>query len=225
MTLFYPDCSNNNWATTQDAISFLQQLVPQGFSGICHKVSEGNYYEDPYWPGVKQWCQQNSLPLIGYHYVTTDDPSSQARTWLANQGGTSAMLDWENNSGNLANLTAVVDAFNTVGITIQLGYYPQWYWNEQGGGDLSQLANALVASGYPDGTGYASTIYTSSGGDTGPGWAPYGGALPGAWQYTNKADITGFTVDCNAYLGHDLTVLFGLTPTTAPTSPSTAAQP
>jgi hypothetical protein len=222
MTLFYPDCSNNNWATTQAAINFLQQLVPQGFSGICHKVSEGSYYEDPYWPAIQQWCEQHNLPVLGYHYVTTDDAASQARTWRANQGGSSAMLDWENNSGDLANLIAVVDAFNTAGITIQLGYYPQWYWNQQGGGDLSQLANALVASGYPDGNGYAWTIYTNSNGDTGAGWAPYGGATPGAWQFTDRADIAGLTVDCNAYLGTDLPVLFGVVPTPLPGPTSTA---
>jgi hypothetical protein len=208
MTLFYPDCSNNNWSATADALNFLKQLVPEGFSGICHKVSEGNYYEDPYWPPVKQWCATNNLPVIGYHYVTTDDAAAQARTWLANQGGPLAMLDWENNSGGLANLTAVVDAFNTAGVTVQLGYYPQWYWSEQGGGDLSQLANALVSSGYPDGNGYAWTIYTNSGGNTGPGWAPCGGATPDAWQFTDRADIAGLAVDCNAYPGSDLTALF-----------------
>jgi Glycosyl hydrolases family 25 len=216
VTLFYPDCSNNNWTTTADALNFLKQLVPQGFAGICHKVSEGNYYEDPYWPAVQQWCAVNNLPLIGYHYVTTDDPASQARTWLANHGGAEAMLDWETNSGNLTNLIAVVDAFNTAGITIQLGYYPQWYWNQQGGGDLSQLANNLVSSAYADGTGYAWTVYTNSGADIGSGWTPYGGATPAAWQYTDSAKIAGLNVDCNAYLGTDLTRLFGGTSTPGP---------
>ena len=41
---------------------------------MCHKVSEGSYYEDPYWPTVQQWCQQNSLPVIGYHYVNSLTP-------------------------------------------------------------------------------------------------------------------------------------------------------
>jgi hypothetical protein len=162
VTLFYPDCSNNNWSSTQDAINFLEQLVPEGFSGMCHKVSEGSYYEDPYWPAVQQWCEQNNLPLIGYHYVTTDDPASQVQTWRGNNGGMLAMLDWEDNSGDLSNLAAVVDAFKTAGVTVQLGYYAQWYWSQEGGGDLSGLANALVSSGYPDGSGYASTIYANS---------------------------------------------------------------
>lgn len=209
MTLFYPDCSNNNWASTQEAIHFLQQLGPEGFSGICHKVSEGNYYEDPYWPAVQTWCQSNDFPLIGYHYVSTDDPASQAQTWRGNNGGSSAMLDWEDNGGDLANLTAVVNAFSNAGVTVQLGYYPQWYWRQQGGGDLSGLANSVVSADYPNGSGYASTIYADAGGNSGVGWSPYGGATPSAWQFTNRADIAGVTVDCNAYLGTDLRVLFG----------------
>lgn len=212
MTLLYPDCSNNNWSSTQDAVEFLEQLVPEGFSGMSHKVSEGNYYEDPYWPTVQQWCQRNNLPLIGYHYVTTDDPASQAQTWQGNYGGTLAMMDWEDNSGDVSNLTAVVDAFNAAGVIVQLGYYPQWYWSQQGGGDLSGLANALVSSAYPDGSGSASTIYADSGGDSGDGWVPYGGITPAAWQFTDSADIAGFTVDCNAYLGTNITTLFGAAP-------------
>lgn len=156
---------------------------------------------DPYWPTVRQWCQQHDLPVIGYHYVATDNPAAQARTWLGNNGGTVAMLDWEESGGDLSNLTAVVDAFNAAGITVQLGYYPRWYWSRVGGGNLSHLANALVASAYPDGSGYASTVYVRSGGDSGAGWAPYGGATPAAWQFTSSANIAGFRVDCNAYRG------------------------
>jgi len=62
---------------------------------------------------------------------------------------------------------------------------------------------------YPDGGGFASTIYADSGGNTGPGWAPYGGATPAAWQFTNQALIARHTVDCNAYQGADLRILFG----------------
>ncbi len=209
MTLYYPDCSNNNWTSTQDALHFLTQLAPEGFAGMCHKVSEGSYYEDPFWPAVRDWCADNRMPLIGYHYVTTDDPAAQARTWHGNGGGTVAMLDWEDNGGNLANLTAVVDAFNAAGVTVQLGYFPRWYFREQGGGRLVGLTDFLVSSGYPAGGGYASTIYAASGGNSGEGWAPYGGLTPGAWQFTDRADVAGHIVDCNAYRGTDINVLFG----------------
>ena len=114
----------------------------------------------------------------------------------------------------------MVNAFNAVGINVQLGYIPQWYWN--GAGDLSALpANGilLVSSAYPDGTGAASTIYDNSGGDGGEGWNAYGGATPSAWQFTSSASVAGFTVDVNAYKGTDINVLFGSTPAVVPPAP------
>ncbi|MBV8292655.1 MAG: hypothetical protein JOY55_12750 [Mycobacterium sp.] len=217
MTLFYPDCSNNNWSSTQDLIDFLSQLQPEGFSGMCHKVSQGNYFQDAYWPPCQQWCQQNNLPCIGYHYVTTDDPGAQAQNWLATGGGTNAMFDWESGGGDLDNFWNVVNAFNAVNVNVQIGYCPNWYLNGAGGGgDLSSFAAngiLLVSSAYPDGTGYASTIYNAGGGNSGEGWNSYNGGTPSAWQFTDKANIAGQgDVDCNAYRGTDITVLFGTTP-------------
>lgn len=199
-TLFYPDCSNNNWSTEQDAIDFVNELAAQGFSGMCHKVSEGDYYEDPYWPIVLQACQEADLPVLGYHYVTTNDPAAQANTYRAAGGLTNAMADWEANGGDLANYYAVASAFNAAGINVGVGYCPQWYYDEVGGGDLSQ-AGALVSSAYPGGTGYASSIYANAGGDNGSGWQPYGGVTPTCWQFTDRALIAGITVDCNAFKG------------------------
>jgi hypothetical protein len=125
------------------------------------------------------------------------------------------------------NLNAVVDAFNTAGITVQSGYYSKWYWSEPGGGDLSGLANVLVSAAYPDGHGYPSTIYANCGGDSGEGWMPYGNASPGAWQFTNAASIAAIRVDCNAFLGADMATLFGSTTPIAHLRPTsgTAATP
>lgn len=199
-TLFYPDCSNNNWNSEQDAVDFVNQLIPQGFSGMCHKVSEGDYYEDPFWPVVLQACRDANLPVLGYHYVTTNNLGAQAQTYLAAGGLPNAMFDWEANGGDLANYYAVASAFNAAGITVGVGYCPRWYFDEVGGGDLSQ-AGAIVSSAYPGGTGYASQIYEAAGGDEGSGWAPYGGVTPTCWQFTDQALIAGITVDCNAFKG------------------------
>lgn len=220
MALFYPDLSNNNWRSAQDLINFLSQLRPENFSGMCHKVTEGSNYTDPYWAECRRWCTSNGLPLIGYHYVTTDDPSAQAQNWVNAGGGSNAMLDIEANSGGIDNFWAVTNAFNAVGVNVQLWYLPHWYWNQIGSPDLSDLASngiLLVSSAYPGGTGVASSIYQGGEGDTGEGWASYGGATPSAWQFTDAATVAGLSVDCNAYLGSDIGVLFGTT--TAPTPP------
>ena len=216
-TLLYPDCSNNQWVSVQDAVDFVDQLAIQGFSGMCHKVSEGNYYEDPFFAPVLAACRAAGIPCLGYHYVTGDNPASQAQTYLAAGGAPNAMFDWEANGGDLANYYAVAAAFNAAGVNVGVGYCPKWYWSEVGGGDLSQ-AGAVVSSGYPGGSGYASTIYANAGGDNGEGWAPYGGVTPTCWQFTDQALIAGITVDCNAFKGtqEQLAQLFTGGPVTQP---------
>jgi hypothetical protein len=236
VTLFYPDCSNNNWGSTQltaqgrqNLLSFLSQLRDEGFAGVSHKMSQGSDFIDPYGALCQTWCDQNSFPFLGYHYVDTSDPDAQAQNWRAAAGRDNAMFDHEDGSGDMDNFWAVTNAFNDVGVNVQLAYIPQWYLNGAGGGgDLSSLADdgiLLVSSAYPLAytADYASTLYDSCGGDAGKGWAPYNGATPSAWQFTSSAIIAGFNgVDCNAYLGADLNVLFGtgLISTPAPPSPT-----
>ncbi|MEZ0366826.1 GH25 family lysozyme [Mycobacterium sp. pUA109] len=221
MTVYYPDCSNNQWSSNQEAINFLELLVPQGFSAMCHKVSEGNYYQDPYWPVVRDWCAANNLPCIGYHYVTTNDPASQAQTWLANGGGSQVMLDFEANSGDIANFWAVVQAFNNAGVHVALSYIPHWYWQQIGSPDLTNVPG-LVSSAYEYQGNYASTEYVESGGDNGEGWTAYGGANPVVWQFTDSAEIGSFSVDCNAFRGtaDQLAALFSGSGAPAPSAPS-----
>ncbi|PQM45204.1 hypothetical protein C1Y40_04630 [Mycobacterium talmoniae] len=225
MTLYYPDVSNNNWGSTQAAIGFLEQLVPQGFSAVCHKVSQGSGYRDPYWPAVRDWCAANDLLCIGYHYVDTSNPASQAQCWNANGGGKFAMLDVEDGSGDINNYWAVVNAFNAAGIQIVLSYLPHWYWQNIGSPDLTGVPG-LVSSAYPGGNGYASSLYVNGGGDDGSGWNGYGGATPVAWQFTDRANIAGINVDCNAFKGTaaELAALFtgGTVVAPQPTDPTLA---
>jgi hypothetical protein len=201
MTVFWPDVSNNNWHDVQDAINFCSQLGRQGFAAVCHKVSEGSYFRDPYWQPVKQWCDNNNLMCFGYHYVTRDNPAAQATQWNANHGGPLAMFDWEANSGVLQNFWDVANGFNQAGVRVQEGYCPRWYWNSVGGGDLSRVP-FLISSAYPGGSGIAADIYDGSGGDSGEGWQPYGGVTPLGWQFTDRAMVAGKNVDCNAFKGN-----------------------
>lgn len=200
-TVFWPDVSNNNWGSVDDAINFCAQLSAQGFAAVCHKVSEGGYFQDPYWPAVRDWARNNDLMCFGYHYVTGDDPDDQASAWNDNGGGPLAMFDWEANSGDMGNFWNVANAFNRAGVQVQEGYNPRWYWEGAGGGDLSGIP-FLISSSYPGGSGYAFDIYQNGGGDNGDGWAPYGGATPKGWQFTDRALVSGITVDCNAFKGN-----------------------
>lgn len=229
MTLLYPDVSNNNWgdedltdAGTKNLYNFLLQLKCQGFAGVCHKMSQGSSYIDPYGALCQTWCKQNDFPFWGYHWVTMDAPSAQAANWIAAGGNGSTMFDFEdvdndeNATLNFSQLWAVVNAFNANTVNVQGLYLPDWYWGDIGSPDLSTLTSNsifLVSSAYSNGytSGYASDLYAESGGDTGEGWTSYGGATPIAWQFTSSAIISSIgSVDCNAYQGTNINQLFGV---------------
>lgn len=242
MTIYYPDVSNNNWgneeltdAGQQVLYSFLSQLKQQGFAGVAHKMSQGSDFIDPYGALCQTWCDQNAFPFIGYHYIDTSDAGAQAQNWQAAGGRNNAMFDWEANSGNLDTFWAVTNAFNAAGVNVQLAYDPRWYLEGAGSGagtDISSFASngiLLVSSAYPLGSqsGFASDLYVQCGGDAGSGWAPYdGGPPPSAWQFTSSAVISGQGgVDCNAYLGDDINVLFGAVAAPTPPAPPPVGPP
>lgn len=195
MTLYGIDISN-----FQAGID-LARVAEEGFSWVEAKVSEGNYYRDPTWASNRAAAERAGLPIIGYHYaISSSSPASQVQTWQANGGPNVCMIDFENNSGNINDFWTLVHAFNSAGITVALSYIPQWYWRNIGSPDLSQVPG-LISSAYPGGTGYASAIYSATGGDSGSGWAAYGNANPVIWQFTDKATVAGRPVDANAFRG------------------------
>lgn len=198
MTLYGVDVSNNNdgGRGTID----LNEIVIENFAWIEAKVSEGNYYRDPDWERIKQFGAAKNVPVIGYHYVTNNDPASQVQTWLANDGGPNVMLDFERvpDYTYIGQFWAIVNAFNAVGVTTRLSYIPHWYWQDIGSPDISQVPG-LIASNYVTGTGYASSLYP---GDNSNRWFAYGGATPAILQFSSQAIVANLqTCDVNAYRG------------------------
>lgn len=219
--LYGVDLSNNNWGGRPPAaiVPTLDEIVREGFSFVEHKVSEGNYFVDRYWPTVLAWGRSTGNIVVGYHYVTTNDPAQQANTYLSNVGDRSVpcMLDFEYGGGSIANFFAVWDAFAAAGVNMRLSYIPRWYWQRIGSPDLSRVVG-LVASSYVNGTGYASVLYPGSGW---PGWNPYGGATPVILQFTARAQVAGLVCDADAFRGSlpELRTVLGL-PGSGPTGPS-----
>ncbi|MFJ9370807.1 GH25 family lysozyme [Nocardia sp. NPDC101769] len=197
----------SNW---QAGIS-IPGVAAAGFSWVEAKVSEGDYLQDPAWPGFLASAQRIGLPIIGYHYAMADcGPVAQVRAWLANNGGAVVMIDFEGGGGDIGDFWALVRAFDDAGVKVVLSYLPQWYWEQIGSPDLSQVPG-LVASMYPGGGGDARDLYAAAGGDCGQGWTPYGDAQPLIWQFSDQASVAGMSVDANAFRGDidDLTALIG----------------
>jgi len=195
VTLFGIDISN-----FQPGID-LYQVAEEGFSWVEAKVSEGDYYRDPTWAVNKTAAAAAELPILGYHYAAAAcAPDSQVQTFLAHGGGGQVMIDFEDNSGTIDDLWALIEAFNAAGVHVAATYLPRWYWAQIGRPDLSQVPG-LVSSNYVPGRDFAATLYDAAGGDDGPGWAAYGGGVPQIWQFSDSAQVAGIPVDVNAFQG------------------------
>jgi GH25 family lysozyme M1 (1,4-beta-N-acetylmuramidase) len=177
----------------------IAQVKREGFEFLFAKVSEGHNYKDPYWPRNRDLARENSLILAGYHYVTTENANAQAELFVSHLGDKTipAMLDFEENSGDIANYWRVKNAIEARGVKVALSYIPKWYWQKIGSPDLSTVPG-LIQSSYVNGTGYASALYPGDGSDR---WAPFGNRQPIILQFTDKASVAGLKVDANAFRG------------------------
>lgn len=97
-------------------------------------------------------------------------------------------------------------------------YLPVWVWNQWGKPLLNLPGRpVLISSNYPTiPAGDPAVMYQSARGDTGPGWAPYGGRTPALWQFTSTGRVPGIhggTGDCdvNAFRGTAAELLHLLT--------------
>ena len=187
MTIFGHDISSYQRGTDVAAL-------PGDF--IILKCTEGTYYVDADYP---QWAPQAhgaGKLVIAYHYLKAESSAGDQARWLSAHIGNRAlpvMLDVELSAPSRPDLGLVlqtVDTMRAYGLNPRLVYLPKWYWEQIGAPSLTGLAArgiGLVSSNYPGGSAYP--------GDSGAGWAPYGGVRPMIWQFTDSP------LDNNAYRG------------------------
>lgn len=181
MTIFYYDVYAGDG----------QIQIPSDAAAIVAKATEGTYYKDSEYSWFKQQAANRSLPFSGYHFLNgNEDPAAQAQYYHDFAGAVPCMVDVEpedsaNSRPTVDQTVAFIKALQGLGGRVWSVYFPRWYLDEVGG-DLSRvtaLGAVIVSSNY--------TSYS----DTGPGWQPYGGATPAAWQYTSTP------LDKNAFKG------------------------
>jgi GH25 family lysozyme M1 (1,4-beta-N-acetylmuramidase) len=205
VTIFGPDISH--WQSGFD----VARAAQEGCEFIIGKVSEGSGFRDPQWPKTRDAAHQAGLLLVGYHYVTTEDPAKQAAlcaSWLGDRSIPLA-LDWEDRGGNGANLLRVLKAFRDAGLNMRLIYTGHWYWQEQGSPDLSAAGLPLWSSRYPNANVAApAALYprvpTSY-------WSGFGGLQTALLQFSKTASIAGAKCDVSAFRGtrDELAALLG----------------
>jgi hypothetical protein len=181
MTIFFPDISSYEAGLT---------IQPDTVAVIA-KATEGTYYRDAEYSNFKAQAAKVGAIFSAYHFLKAGNAAGQADYCHAMVGSTPVMLDVETEGSSMPTVTDVatfIARMHALGGRVWGAYIPRWYW-QQVGGDLAALGVAIVSSSY--------TTYS----DSGPGWAPYGGVTPTAWQYTNKQAYGGQALDFNAYKG------------------------
>jgi GH25 family lysozyme M1 (1,4-beta-N-acetylmuramidase) len=184
-----------------------------GSSGVAYafaKVSEGIDFTDPKWSRNRSGMTGLSDFLPGaYHFLRGDaDIKDQVAYFLDLAGDVSGLavaLDVErrddaDEQATRAQAAEWVEEFRRVtGGHPVLGYYPQWYWDEMGRGDLS-FFDTLWASHYVSGSGTPEELYPKVPADW---WDGYGEESVSILQFSSSGSVPGVPppVDLNAYRG------------------------
>jgi hypothetical protein len=183
----------------------IEQVRAEGFDFMAVKLSEAT---DAY-AGL-DWLRRGAacgLICLGYHYLRPGNEAGQAAVFcrqLASAGSVPGMLDAEALAGDGHSATLKVDGIRRFlaecanrGAHVPLLYLPHWYWERMGSPDLTGLPT-LWASGYVNGTGYASNLYKAV---TPARWAGYGNLPVAVLQFTETAKVAGQTIDADVFLG------------------------
>lgn len=190
MPVFYPDI-----ASYQAGISLA------GADVVAVKATEdggagpASRYANPDYTRVLAEARQRGIVAIAYHYLHGTYPVAEAAYAMSVIGaGVPIMLDVEAYGADVDDVLRFTAEARRLGGHPCLVYLPRWYWLNIGGPDLRPLVAA--------GLSLVSSHYTLAGyTPDGPGWAPYGGMTPVAWQYTDRGQFNGRPVDMNVFRG------------------------
>lgn len=219
MTVFTVDVSNHDWSRRGGPLDW-KSVGGSGIAASCAKVSEGDRggvysYTDPYGPMQVAAAGQWGLLSGAYHVLSRGDDASVQRQvdWLASFRADWYMIDVEPfselASRKIAPTWSDVQRFDArwaqvTGRPLAV-YLPRWVWSGNlGSPNISSLRGPLVSSDYGSNTALApAPLYSSRGGDSGPGWQAYGGKTPELWQFGSAARVAGASgaTDVNAYRG------------------------
>lgn len=181
-----------------------------GITFAFAKVSEGVDFTDPKW--TRNQAGMSGLDEFlpgGYHFLRGDaDIKQQVRYFLDKAGDVSELavaLDVETRSGADQQATRaqaaewVAEFKRLTGGHPVFGYYPQWYWNDHGRGDLS-FFDTLWASHYVSGSGTPAQLYPKV---PASWWTGYGNETVAILQFSSSGSVPGVPppVDLNAYRG------------------------
>jgi GH25 family lysozyme M1 (1,4-beta-N-acetylmuramidase)/peptidoglycan hydrolase-like protein with peptidoglycan-binding domain len=220
-TVFGVDVSNWDGSVDWNAVA------ESGIEFAFAKATEGVHFKDRTWARNRAGMLALGERFVpgAYCFLRGDaDITRQVEIFLETVGDVSQLmvaLDVESLEG-AARQATVADAMEWVaefksrtGGHPVLGYFPRWYWEQNGQGDLS-FFDTLWESHYVSGDGTAEELHNHV---PAGWWRSYGNATVSILQFTESCRVPGFPegpCDVNAYQG-DRSQLRALTLTGVPT--------
>lgn len=187
----------------------------EGYVFATHKITEGNYYTDPFWDRARAEMLRHFPGRCGGYVfcrvnISPKDEADRLESVFGDKSNMWLQIDYEDdkNLGSGADLAARVAEYRKRGFKLLPVYLPRWYWQRMGSPDLGFLQElGIWNSAYVTGTGYGSTLYNGVQEDW---WAPLGSAPVRILQFSDKATVTRIPIDVNAIRSEqDLAAIFG----------------
>jgi len=210
VTIFGPDISDR-----QAGLS-LASVKQNGYRFVTARAlsyPKGIPEPDPSYATFRDEAHRLGLGFAAYvllHTAATAAEQAQQLARVIGDPGIPVMVDFEpdGDTPTLALCEQFYDAASSEGLIVRSLYDPHWWWTQTGMPPLTSRPWRLVSSNYgSNAPGSAAGRYATEGGDTGPGWNPYGGLTPQLWQFGSDIVLgtgtMGATVygDANAWRG------------------------
>lgn len=193
----------------QDGMS-LARAKREGMSFVILRTNDGTFKDTCY---ASHYDDAKSAGLLIAAYAYIRNPSegtsiaAQVQTTLQVMGDrrVPVWLDCETNAGlHVDHIRAYKRGLEAAGVRVPgiYTYVPFWEGKvSPSEPDMGEFGHLWKAA-YPGGTGTAAQVYSASGGDGSRNWTyPLGNRKPDLWQFTDRATVAGYQVDCNAFRG------------------------
>lgn len=209
---FIWDASSYDWARDTDHILNFAAARKDGIAGVTHKATEGSSYTDPHFGDYAKVINTGNIrfAVVGaYHVLWPGAPVADADHWFNTVDApfswwraVPGVFTWQIDAEKFANMPrkpslaeihacgARLEAHGVDPAAI-IVYAPHWLY----GDTIQGLRYKLWSSAYGNNpVGHYRAVYP---GDSGQGWAPYGGVTPTLWQYGSQT-IIGEQHTCDA---------------------------
>jgi lysozyme len=196
----------------------LAEFAQGGGLAVIAKASQGTDIPDPEFASYRTAAAAAGLAFASYHFLTTDDPATQAAFYLATAvpvKGERVVADWEASGVTAAQVATFLQTIQASRPDLQLTVY----------GDPATLG-AAAGTWLPANTGLWVAEYESSS----PSVPSSTWSVWSLWQYSDTGTVPGYSgsIDVSQFNGTnaDLLKWFGpATPQPQPPSPPVASAP